>query len=265
MAKIGRPKIPMVGRVFGKLAVVSEAPARLDKRGDAQFRFNVLCECGTAYEVFGSSLRGKLGVKSCGLCIYEDLTGKRFGRLTVTGLQERVYGPSGIPRLRWKCKCDCGNETSVTGGVLGTTINSCGCIRVEMLVARNLETAKRLRRSRGLDENTPLTAVSVALRSSERNSGFLRAVMQRDNFTCQWCGRVGGPLNVHHLDKVADDYSVIGDFSRVVTLCAGKFNEPTNSASCYAKIHKGKTKGPVDLEMTAILLLRVNNELERSA
>lgn len=56
-----------------------------------------------------------------------DLTGQRFGRLTVI---ERVA--SNNSNARWKCLCDCGKET----GVLGTTLRrgesqSCGCIRSE--------------------------------------------------------------------------------------------------------------------------------------
>lgn len=56
-----------------------------------------------------------------------DLTGQRFGRLTVI---ERVASRPGSTNARWLCKCDCGNETTV----LGTTLRrgestSCGCFR----------------------------------------------------------------------------------------------------------------------------------------
>lgn len=59
----------------------------------------------------------------------EDLTGKRFGRLTVIGRDEYV-GKSSF----WLCRCDCGNLTSVRGGKLkdGGT-KSCGCYRHECL------------------------------------------------------------------------------------------------------------------------------------
>lgn len=56
-----------------------------------------------------------------------DLTGQRFGRLTVI---ERV--PSNCNNARWRCLCDCGRETFV----LGTTLRrgeckSCGCFRAD--------------------------------------------------------------------------------------------------------------------------------------
>jgi len=57
-----------------------------------------------------------------------DLSGQRFGRLTVI---EKV--PSETRNARWKCICDCGKETYP----LGTTLRrgeskSCGCIKREM-------------------------------------------------------------------------------------------------------------------------------------
>lgn len=61
-----------------------------------------------------------------------DLTGQRFGRLTVVGYHDTVKGMA-----RWRCLCDCGNETTVYGGNLrrGYT-QSCGCYRHECENAR---------------------------------------------------------------------------------------------------------------------------------
>lgn len=54
-----------------------------------------------------------------------DLTGQRFGRLTVI---ERV--PSPVRNAKWLCKCDCGNTTAVLGTVLRSgDSKSCGCYR----------------------------------------------------------------------------------------------------------------------------------------
>lgn len=51
-----------------------------------------------------------------------DLTGKRFGRLTVIRPVDKI----GV-KYKWVCQCDCGNETVVIGSHLGKTIFSCGC------------------------------------------------------------------------------------------------------------------------------------------
>ena len=55
-----------------------------------------------------------------------DLTGQRFGRLTVV---ERVLPNKGGNAI-WRCQCDCGNEVDVWGSALrnGHT-KSCGCFR----------------------------------------------------------------------------------------------------------------------------------------
>lgn len=54
-----------------------------------------------------------------------DLTGQRFGKLTVL---ERVYPPN-RKSAYWKCLCDCGNEKVVKGGNLTSgNISSCGCL-----------------------------------------------------------------------------------------------------------------------------------------
>lgn len=56
----------------------------------------------------------------------QDLTGKRFGRLTVIALDKTVNRKGCF----WKCKCDCGNETTVLASRLniGKT-KSCGCLK----------------------------------------------------------------------------------------------------------------------------------------
>lgn len=61
---------------------------------------------------------------------FEDLTGKRFGRLTVI---KRVY-KEGDKQTYWLCKCDCGNETVACASHLkdGHT-KSCGCFHKEEL------------------------------------------------------------------------------------------------------------------------------------
>lgn len=59
----------------------------------------------------------------------KDISGKRFGLLTVLSRGESVRG-----KAVWICKCDCGNEVSVNGYKLrvGET-RSCGCLRKETL------------------------------------------------------------------------------------------------------------------------------------
>lgn len=60
---------------------------------------------------------------------FVDLTGQKFGRLTVL---ERVYRQQSKKTL-WKCKCDCGNITISDSQDLRTgRAKSCGCYRKEL-------------------------------------------------------------------------------------------------------------------------------------
>ena len=57
-----------------------------------------------------------------------DLTGQRFGRLTVI---ER-FGSCGHGDVNWLCICDCGNEHIASrGSLLKGKVLSCGCLRRE--------------------------------------------------------------------------------------------------------------------------------------
>lgn len=57
-----------------------------------------------------------------------DLTGERFGKLLVVEKDKPYISPKGKYVTMWKCKCDCGNETTVATQKLrkGHT-TSCGC------------------------------------------------------------------------------------------------------------------------------------------
>jgi hypothetical protein len=67
-----------------------------------------------------------------------DLTGARFGRLTVRALQPARNGK----KLVWKCLCDCGGSIDVRSDRLrGGVTQSCGCLRQETTADRNIAVA----------------------------------------------------------------------------------------------------------------------------
>lgn len=58
----------------------------------------------------------------------KDLTGQRFGSLTVLREGEPHIFPRGTSERAWVCKCDCGNEITVrTSQLTGGNVTSCGC------------------------------------------------------------------------------------------------------------------------------------------
>ena len=65
---------------------------------------------------------------------FKDLTGERFGRLTVLNFNGKDKHSHNI----WLCKCDCGNLKLVsTGDLTNGKTQSCGCWANELTVKRN--------------------------------------------------------------------------------------------------------------------------------
>ena len=57
--------------------------------------------------------------------VRNDLTGQKFGKLTVIKLDEEETRKR--KRTMFLCQCECGNTTVVRGSALkGSTIQSCG-------------------------------------------------------------------------------------------------------------------------------------------
>jgi|APSaa5957512622_1039677.scaffolds.fasta_scaffold03105_7 hypothetical protein len=64
-----------------------------------------------------------------------DLTGQKFGRLTVI----KIAGKNKHRKILWACKCDCGNEKVIVGSkLLSGHTKSCGCLvlKVKDLVGK---------------------------------------------------------------------------------------------------------------------------------
>lgn len=65
---------------------------------------------------------------------FQDLTGQRFGRLTVIERAEDYISPSGYKYVMWRCQCDCGNFVNVrTADLKNNCTQSCGCLHKEIL------------------------------------------------------------------------------------------------------------------------------------
>lgn len=67
---------------------------------------------------------------------FKDISGQRFGLLVAQ--KPIIVRTSKRTRIKWECKCDCGNITVVTGSNLtsGHT-KSCGCLNSKMTSERN--------------------------------------------------------------------------------------------------------------------------------
>lgn len=129
--------INLIGKRFGKLEVIEKGPGRKSPNGCYRATWICKCDCGNIKEIDGQKLR-KGHTQSCG-CLkkenkgshFEDLTGQKFGRLTVLrfiSASERT-----ARQYDWWCKCDCGNEVKANAYKLKQGLQqSCGCLKEEM-------------------------------------------------------------------------------------------------------------------------------------
>lgn len=133
------------GERYGMLTVLERAEDAVYPSGKL-VRWKCRCDCGQIKTVIGCNLSK---THSCGCDMYghnlEDLTGKRFGILTVVQQAPTKIIPSGQHQTMWECLCDCGSTVITRAATLknGYT-RSCGCIKShgERMVAEALQKAE---------------------------------------------------------------------------------------------------------------------------
>ena len=113
-----------IGQVYNKLTILDI------KHKGKNLYYSCKCECGNLKDIRCDQVLDS-SVKSCG-CLkhtnkHEDLSGKKYGKLTVI----REAGRKS-KKILWECKCDCKNIVFITGDNLksGHTA-SCGCYQKE--------------------------------------------------------------------------------------------------------------------------------------
>jgi len=127
------------------------------------------CDCGNTVVKSGKALRDGDAV-SCGCIRAEqlaDLTGRRFGRLTVVGRSEQRT-EDGL--VLWECRCDCGNTVVTRGYSLknGDT-TSCGCARVDFC-------KNEIRTYETFVDNTCIESIEHIDRLTRANTSGVRGV-----------------------------------------------------------------------------------------
>jgi hypothetical protein len=162
----------------------------------------------------------------------KDLTGQKFGRLTVNSLYSvRVF--DAIHRENeWLCQCECGNETKVLSSHLtsGHT-RSCGCLMRETSSVNIKEYKKTKRIGRGPESGLKRSFSSYKQRAKKKNVAF---TLSLENFAlltsqpCYYCG--APPLNISKGRYGGQDYVYNGldrklpndgyIMSNVLTCCA---------------------------------------------
>lgn len=122
--KVAPGRLDLTGQRFGRLVCLESSDQR-----DGQGRTQWLCRCDCGKKCLAATQQLVNGnKKSCGCLSHpprKDFVGRRFGMLTVLEYAGKRGGMH-----RWKCRCDCGRETTVGQTLLqsGKT-KSCGCLK----------------------------------------------------------------------------------------------------------------------------------------
>lgn len=177
----------MIGQTFGRLTVLKEVQPRKSHR-----RWLCRCTCGTEKIIEESHLKSG-HTKSCGCYRREkpgerrlDLTGQRYGRLTVTGPAEGEER-SGI---YWNCICDCGKRRICHKENLRSGMTrSCGCLQEE-------QRRKNMEKAIHFVDGTCIERIACRRTFANNTSGH-RGVYQRENN--RWRASIGFQGRVYNL------------------------------------------------------------------
>lgn len=179
----------ITGKKFNRLLAINTAG--IDKNGKMTWLFK--CDCGKDHVQVGSNVSTG-HIKSCGCLRVEktigrqlkDMTGQRFGRLVAI----RRGGISG-KNHRCVCKCDCGEEVEVLrDSLMSGGQRSCGCLKREIRGPKS----PRWKHDKTTEER-------LINRSVPEKYQWRKAVLARDNRTCQLSGERDCPLAVHHIQS----------------------------------------------------------------
>lgn len=112
----------LTGMVFGNLTALRNIGSVKKYQYD---QWECCCTCGALVKTSSYNLLKGIS-KSCGWNHIEDLTGKKFGKLTVLERIKNKYSNS--TENAWICTCDCGGKREVrTCKLTSGKIRDCGC------------------------------------------------------------------------------------------------------------------------------------------
>lgn len=171
-----------------------------------------------------------------------NLIGQRFGRLLV--LEEAGRDKKGS--ILWKCRCSCPDKIIKivrSDNLRNGVTKSCGCLQREIAFERGKlrvcdkhpmfgkhhteETRQKMRDNHADVSGKNHPQYNPNLTDEERQGwrcipgykDWRKAVFERDNFTCQCCGKRGGNLCAHHLESYRDNPELRILLENGITLC----------------------------------------------
>ena len=214
--------VDITGNKYGFLTVMSFS--HISKR--CAF-WNCKCDCGGTKIANGNSLKAG-DVTSCGCrAKFRDLSGERFGRLTVLNF-DHVFNKR---RYYWLCRCDCGTEKVIDSAALksGATV-SCGCYNIDKSSTHKMSGSRIYRIHHDMIQRCKnkqirgygAKGVKVCNRWSRKN-GFLNFLADMGE----------PPSEFHELDRIDNDGDYCLENCRWVTRKQNARNRGDNALLTY--------------------------------
>ncbi|HEX3058063.1 MAG TPA: hypothetical protein VHP62_01805 [Usitatibacter sp.] len=170
-----------------------------------------------------------------------DLTGHRYGRLTVVSYE----GMTPSRNKLWRCRCDCGGESiAQLGNLRNGTTQSCGCLHSE--VTRQINSrhglsktpeyqAWRAIQDRCYNANLPVyknygaRGITVCQRWRDSLAAFIKDMGPR-------------PSRRHSIDRIDND----GNYEPGNCRWATALQQARNRRACVRLTHNGRTMSPAE-------------------
>lgn len=159
--------IDITGEEYENFKVLRKGSGRYTSGGQYKATWICLCKCGKEFEADSALIRSGR-TKSCGCMNFkdrskmsEDLSGRKFGRLTVV----RRLKPEEVETVQynWLCQCECGNYVKASANKLKTGhTKSCGCLKREFSIGDKT-------RTHGLRKSTRLYHIYATMKQRCNN------------------------------------------------------------------------------------------------
>lgn len=246
-------KEDLTNQRFGMLTIIEQAETRIHPKGSRATMWKCKCDCGNIVLRSSNNLKAAKH-PSCGCWrkthtskLLDDLTNKRFGRLTVLSKAPNHVTPGGAILTVWNCKCDCGKELQVYARNLKTGhTTSCGCYREEVRPTQRYEHGYGKTRIYGVYGKMKERCYNPKNPSYHRYGG--RGITMCDEWLndpkafCEWAYANGykedAPYGECTVDRIDNNKGYSPDNCRIVNEKVQANNRSTN----FLIEHNGETK-----------------------
>lgn len=225
-------KSNLLGKVFGDLTIIKEVkkPKNLNRKG---FYWLAKCKCGGEVVGITQSFVSE-GRRHCGCRLRMNLSNSHKGKRIINIIGERIgklvvlkqEGVGTNNKIKYRCKCDCGNEMVTLGSALRRKDRPTHqCFR-----CGRIEAKEKISGSNHYLWNPKLS-------NEERINGRRHSILypqelewrikvfKRDNYICGVCHKKEKKINAHHLNNYKQFDNLRFDVNNGITLCEKHHHE----------------------------------------